>query len=217
MFGTKEFPQVGYPTPTELPSETTCLTLFIPANDEWWGLVTGLLYSLSVEWTWQQYEGGITRDEAAARWQSMIEDALDTAATSDTCTIVTEAETPFWDDATDVDDSAPSDMQTWYGTFSDVTAPPGELDFVENLLVWAFSGLLAVGVAPKVGIAFQTIATKFVIAQRAGDVGEIIRIVVDGATDLFVDTSGRAGEIIETPIYADPSVDLHQIYIMKVS
>jgi len=217
MFGEKLFPNVGYPTPTSIPDETTCLTLDVPASAEWWGIVVGVLYSLILEWEWQQFEGGIERDEAAARWQVMLEDALEVASTTNTCGVVPDAETPFWDDATDVDDSSAPEDQIWYGEVEDAEAAPDELSFVENLILWSFTGLLAVGVSPAVAIAFNTIAPKFVIAQRAGDVGEIIRIVVDAQDVARIDTTGRAGEIIETPVIADPELETHQIYIIKVS
>lgn len=131
-------------------------------------------------------------------------------------TDTTEAETPYWDDATDVEDSEPIDMQPWYGEVTNPEAPPDELDFVENLLVWTFTGLIALA-TPELGFApailFHTIAPKFLIAQKAGDVGEIINIVVDGKSYASVDTTGRAGEIIETPVIADPSLGTHDILI----
>lgn len=131
-------------------------------------------------------------------------------------TDTTEAETPYWDDASDVEDSEPVDMQPWYGEVTNPTAPPDELDFVENLLVWTFTGLLALA-TPEFGFApailFHTIAPKFLIAQKAGDVGEIVNIVIDGKSYGSVDTTGRAGEIIETPVIADPSLDTHEILI----
>lgn len=129
---------------------------------------------------------------------------------------------PYWDDSDDVDDSLPADAQPWYGTVSDPEAPPAELDFVENAAIWALTGFLAVatwevGFAPA--ILFHTIAPKFVLATKRGDLGEIIRILVDGEEAARVDTSSAApGDIIRTPIVADPAITSgHDIAIIQVS
>jgi hypothetical protein len=132
-----------------------------------------------------------------------------------------EVGTPYWDDDEDVDSEAPIDEQTWYGTVSNPDAPPAELDFVENALVWTFTGLIALA-TPELAFApailFHTIAPKFLIATKRGDVGELIRILVDGSEAARVDTSGYApGEIINTQIIADPSLDTHTLTIVQVS
>jgi len=221
MFGEKKFTGVGYPTPVSIPDDTTCLTLRVPASDEWWAVVVGMLYSLILEWNWQQFEGGLDRDVVAARWQVMLEDALNVAETTNTCFNET-VPAPYWDTDADVDDEAEPDVQTWYGEVSDPNVPPDELTFVENAGIWAFTGFLAVatwevGAAPAV--LFHTIAPRFVLAMRKGDVGEIIRILVDGQDAASVDTSGYAeDDVIEIPILADPSIETgHDIMIVQVS
>lgn len=129
---------------------------------------------------------------------------------------------PYWDSEDDVDDGLPPDMQPWYGTVSDPEAPPEELDFVENALIWAMTGFLAVatwevGFAPA--ILFHTIAPRFVLATKRGELGEIIRILVDGEEAARVDTSSAApGDIIRTPILPDPAITTgHDITIIQVS
>ncbi len=221
MFGEKLFPQVGYPTPTAIPDETSCLTLEIPASDEWWAIVVGVLYTLILEWNWQQFEGGLDRDVVAARWQIMLENALDVAGATNSCPTNT-IDAPFWDDAEDIDDELPITEQPWYGTVSDPEAPPEELDFVENAAIFALTGFLAVatweiGAAPA--ILFHTIAPKFVLAMKRGDVGEIIRILVDGEEAARVDTTSYAeGDLIDVPIIADPAITTgHDIVIVQVS
>ena len=67
MFGDKEFGKhTGFPTPVDTPDETTCLMIQVPANAAWWAIYVGLLYSLLEEDSWQQFEGGMTREDAAA-------------------------------------------------------------------------------------------------------------------------------------------------------
>lgn len=218
MFGEKKFDQAGYPTPTSIPEDTSCLTINIPANDEWWSLVVGLLYSLILDFNWQQYEGGISREDAAARWQIMFEDSLKLASETNSCD-AGMVQTPYWDTATDVEADETVEMQTWYGEVTNPTAPPGELTFAENILVWTFTGLIALA-TPELGFApailFHTIAPKFLIAQKAGDVGEIINIVVNGKSYAQVDTTGHAGEIMNTSIIGDASLDTQQLLIYSV-
>ncbi len=130
-----------------------------------------------------------------------------------------EVETPFWDDETDVDDNAPADMQVWYGEVTNPDAPAGELDFVESVALWAFTGLVAVatfevaGIAPA--IAFHTSVEKFIILQKRGDVAETIRFVVDGQDMKYVNTAPySAGEIIETEIITPQTGGGHDLLII---
>lgn len=211
MFGEKKFPQLGYPTPTTIPDETTCLTLNIPANDEWWAIVVGVLYTLVLEWNWQQLEGGLDRDEVAARWQLMLEDALDVASSSNSCGI-TEVEAPFWDTDEDVDDNAPVDEQVWYGEVDDPTILPTTETFRERAEDFAFAGLLAIAGAPGAAISFLTIAPRFRLAFKQGNIGNIIRVFVD-ANEAAQITDAGDDSIAEVAIIADPELETHQIYI----
>jgi len=221
VYGDKQFTGVGYPTPVSIPEDTTCLTLEVPANEEWWGVVVGLLYSLILEWNWQQFEGGLDRDVVVARWQTMLENALDLAETTNSCTPLINVPTPYWDEDIDVNDDAPVASQTWYGAVSDPEAVPAELDFVENAAIWAFTGFLAVatweiGAAPA--ILFNTVAPQFVLAVKRGEFAEIIRILVDGQDAVTVDTSAYTeGDVIRTNIVADPTFETHDIMLVQVS
>jgi len=220
VFGEKKFTGVGYPTPVSIPETTTCLTLQIPANDEWWAVVVGVLYTLVLEWNWRQFEGGLTADEASARWLIMLDEALERAATTNTC-FGLDVPTPYWDENTDVDDTAAQDVQTWYGTVTDPEAVPAELDFIENAAIWAFTGFLAVAtleVGAYPAILFNTIAPRFVLAMRRGDVGEVIRILIDGEDSVTVDTSSAAeGDVVYQEIIADPELSTHDIMLIQVS
>jgi hypothetical protein len=92
---------------------------------------------------------------------------------------------------------------------------------VENALIWAFTGFLAVatlevGAAPA--ILFRTIAPSFVLAVKRGDIGEVIRILVDGQEAARVDTSSASpGDVINIPVIADPTFDTHDIALVQVS
>ena len=214
MYGDKQFTGVGYPTPVSIPEDTTCLTLEVPANKEWWGVVVGLLYSLILEWNWQQFEGGLDRDVVAERWQTMLEDALDVAETTSACP-ATAIPTPFWDQDTDVDDEAEPEVQAWYGYVSDLEAPT--TTFVEDAAIWTFAGFLAVAGAPAAAIAFTTVAPRFVVAVRRGSLAEIIRLYVDGAEAAEIDTAGfTEGDVLRTPLFGDPELSTHELMLVKV-
>lgn len=212
-WGDKEFEGVGFPTPSSIPDETACRTFQIPASGDWQAVVMGAVELLSNPANWQQFEGGIERDEAAERVRQMVSEAY---ALAETGSCDAEVQCPYWDDATDVGDDMSAEDQTWYGEITNPADPPAELDFVENLAVWAFTGLVALA-TPELGFApailFHTVAQKFLIAQKAGDLAAITHIVLDGGEVARVDTTGRTGEIIETPVIGDPTLDAHDLLI----
>jgi hypothetical protein len=212
VYGDKQFQGVGYPTPISIPEDTSCLILQIPADDAWWGVVIGLLYSLILEWNWQQFEGGLDRDVVAARWQQMLEDALDTAASSNSC--ITSVPTPYWDEDTDVDDEAVLDDQIWYGYVSDLDNPT--TTFVEDVAIWGFAGFLALAGAPAAAVAFTTVAPRFVVAIRRGNLAEIVRLYVDSEQVAEIDTSAYVeGDVIRTAVLADPALSTHDLMLVK--
>lgn len=199
--------QKGFPTPSGTPLETGCRTFTIPSSAEYFSLIMGALLALTIPELWYQTEGGLTPDEAAGAFSDIIEDAYDLAATGSCDAMV---QTPFWDEASDVDLDESAESQTWYGEVD------GSLTFTENLLVWTFTGLVALA-TPEIGFApailFHTVATKFLIAQKAGDIASIIHIVLDGQEQAKIDTTGHSGEVIEVPIYGDPTLDAHDLLL----
>lgn len=216
-FGDKQYDYgAGYPAPFSIPDETACRTFTIPAsedNGEWLALVMGLMMTLADPNAWVQFEGAIEREDAATRWQEMIDQAY---ADAELACPVTTVDTPYWDDETDVDDEEEIEDQPWYGQVEDPAVAPDELTFIENAAIWAFTGLLAVATIPEAGlapaIAFRTIAPKFVVAIRTGDLGRIIRLFVDGNEAARVTDDG-SGDVVEMQIIADPGIEEHQIYL----
>lgn len=211
----KLFPnQRGFPTPNTAPLETGARLFYIPSDEEWFAILMGALGALRNPYNWYQ-NGELTQQEAADAFAAIIDAAYENE------TALTDVPTPYWDEDTDVDDSAPALDQHWYGYVTDPEAPPGELTFVENAAIWAFTGFLAVatwetGAAPA--LLFNTIAPRFVLATRRGDVGEIIRILVDGEETARVDTTSAApGELIQTAIVGNPANATHDIMIIQVS
>jgi len=74
-FGDKQYDYgVGYPTPYSIPEETSCFVVPVPKDTAWQAIFTGLLLTLSQSEAWQQFEGAISKDDAAARWDAMVQD-----------------------------------------------------------------------------------------------------------------------------------------------
>lgn len=207
----KNFPgQKGYPTPNSAPEETFRRVFVLPNNDEWLGLLMGAVQLLTEEWRYYEW-GEFTAAETAAAFNQIILDAYDGVGES--------MPTPFWDEDSDVDDEEPVETQPWYGYVTNPDAPPDELDFVTEAAIWTITGFLAVatvelGFAPA--ILFNTVARKLVIPMRRGDLGEIIRIWIDGSEGATVDTTPYApGDIVRVQVVGDPDEETHQLIIVQ--
>jgi len=201
-----------YPTPTDIPFETTCVTIAIPENPAFIGLWIGVLLTLCDPDNFVQFDGGISPETTAEIFRDALLDALTLEEIS--CPYMIPA--PYWDEATTADDEAPSDDQMWYGVITDFLAPIDELDFVENAAVWAITAFVAYAAGPGAAIFFRTVARRFVLAVQVDDVGEVIRVIVDAA-EYGIDTSGHsAGDIIELAIdVTDPEIEEHEIYVIN--
>lgn len=213
MSGKQWESQHGFPTPDSVPETSACRTFSVPASDEWLGVLMGALMPLRETWAWYQW-GSLTEQQAADAWNDIILAAFG-EGTGLAC--LPDVETPYWDDASDVGTSEPAVSQTWYGTVTDAEAPPGELDFVENALVWTFTGLLAISGTPAAAILFHTIAPRFVVAMRGGDIAEVFRIILDGQEQASVDTTGHAGEVVEVPVQGSYDISDHLLMVVKRS
>jgi len=201
-----------FPTPEEIPLDTTCVTIALPESPEWIGLWIGVLLALIEPENFVQFDGGLSRETTAEIFRAALFDALTEEAISCPVTMPT----PYWDEASTADDQAPSDEQVWYGEIENFLAPIDELDFVENAAVWAITGFVAYAAGLGAAIFFRTVARRFVLAVQVHDVGEIIRVVVD-ASDYHIDTAGySAGDIIELEIpVTDPELETHDIYVIN--
>lgn len=132
-----------------------------------------------------------------------------------------EIPAPYWDTEEDVDDELPIEDQTWYGTTNNPTAPPGEITFIENAVIWIISGFIALVLVPALpaGVAaaltFRTLATRFTLAFNRGDIREQFRVIIDAEDYGNVDTDGLAvGDIIELDVNGLPDAAFHDIMIV---
>jgi hypothetical protein len=131
---------------------------------------------------------------------------------------------PYWDDEINVDDQAPADEQEWYGQVTNPTAPPDELTFVQNAVIWLLSGFVLVAAAPTIigaapaAIFFRTVAVRFTLAFNRGDIREIFRVVIDAVDYGTVDTDALAmGDIIELNVDGLADLPTHDILIVRTT
>lgn len=131
---------------------------------------------------------------------------------------------PYWDDETSVDDQEPAPEQEWYGQVTNPTAPPGDLTFVENAVIWLLSGFVLIAAAPTIigafpaAIFFRTVAIRFTLAFNRGDVRELFRVVIDAVDYGQVDTDGLAvGDIIEMNVDGLADLSTHDILIVRTT
>lgn len=184
--------------------------LEIPASKEWLGIFNSALLTLVYPWVYEQvYDTDLTPEEVAEKCREIFDKYL--ISTDEPQTMPT----PFWDEAIDVDDEEPTETQVWYGEVSSFLAPIDDLDFVQNAAIWGITGFVAyaAGIAPA--IAFRTVARNFVLAVQREDVGEAIRVVVNGVQETRIDTTPyAAGDIIEVPIAAETEAAYYDITII---
>src|ERR671919_600452 len=115
----------------------------------------------------------------------------------------------------------PADEREWYGMVTNPAAPADELTFVENAVIWVFTGFIALVLAPTLpvgaaaGLTFRTLASRFTLAFRRGDIIEQIRIVID-AQDYGTVNTGDVGidEIIEIDVNGLTDLAEHDILLV---
>jgi len=199
--------EIGYLTPDSIPEERFCRSFSIPNSTEWLGIFMGACAVLTDPASWKK-NGTLTPEECAEVAEQWFRDAFFGLSA---CDLVPA---PFWDDASDNEVELPESEQTWYGEVTDWLAPVDELNFEQNIALWALTGFVAYAGGVGSAIFFRTTAKRFIIAIEAGDVPEIIRVVVDSA-EFNIDTTGLEGTIIEQEVITVPEVEEHDIYIIK--
>ena len=205
---------MGYPVPDPITGyELLCISFAIPDEPlyraAFWGAVTELTHG----WVWGE-DQDLTdeqKDEIALMWIQALLDPNNQQACGNS-----QIPTPFWDTGDDLDDEATPATESWYGYVDDVDASPETIGFFESVSIWAITGLLAISGNVGAAILFNTTAPRFHLAMRAGDVGEIIRILFDAEEKAKIDTSEYTpGEVIRVPIVGDPDLTTHQLMIIK--
>jgi len=130
MYGDKQYGQQGrflYPTPTTLPEDEGCRTFRIPADPAWYGLLMGALSALTNPDNYQQFEGGLTPQQAADCFFNILETTYENA--EDGCNVCTLPDgTPIIRIAAGgaVEQLTPEGWQTPTGDMTPPDIPPRE-------------------------------------------------------------------------------------------
>jgi hypothetical protein len=206
------FPQ-ELPAPEVDPDDPDLEMILVEYNPDWTAVLMAACDQLLLYSTWEgDHDAKILAVNRATTLKWLLQKPVD---------ISQETPAPYWDSDEDVDDSVPADEQTWYGEVTNPTAPANELTFVENAVIWIFTGFIALVLSPALpagiaaGLAFRTLATRFTLAFRRGDIIEQIRIVIDAKDYGTVDTSTVAeGEIIEVNVDGLDTADFHDILLV---
>jgi len=200
----------GFPTPDEMTTNDGYLVFRFPKENDYAGLLLGAAQALTHFWNFYQW-GDMTPEEAAEQWRIIVQEApynLIDAPLS--------VPAPFWDEDADVNGEATPELQTWYGYVTDLDNPT--TTFVEDVTIYSFAGFLAIAATPAAAILFTTIAPAFVIAIRRGDLGEIIRLYLDGEEAASVDTAAYAeGDVIRVTLAGDPELSTHEIMLVNAT
>jgi len=209
--------QKGFPTPSDVPSDTACRSFLLPDDDEWLGLLMGAVELLLNPHNYFNY-GALSIDDTVDHWQTIIQDAYDRSLLG-TCAPMVEA--PYWDTYADSDDESSVEDQPWYGELVPAASMRGrrvslldddELTWRENLGIWAIAGFIAYSGQVGAAIAFVPFARRFVLKFRGNPLGAIAEIFVDGAKLATMDTAS-AEERIQAIDIQLPDDDEHEIWV----
>lgn len=196
----KNFPgEKGYPTPDAIDLDEGCRIFRFPDDPAWVQLLMGAVGQLSLPYLYYKW-GSLTPDEAADAWDVIINRAVEESFENN---CETGIPTPYWDDATDLDDEAQPADQTWYGIFDGT--------FQETVENFAIAGFIAYSGNVGAAVKFLTIAPAFRLAWKTGDLGGIIRVIIDGSDAATVDTFSATEGVLEMEFMGDPDLEEHEI------
>lgn len=195
----------GYPTPNDTPEEQGCFTFRFPNSADYTGALLGALQPLTKAYNWYQW-GVMTPQEAADAWYDIIADA---EAQNYEAICDPGIPTPYWDDVTDLDDSEPPQEQQWYGIFDGT--------FQETIENFVIAGFIAYSGQVGAAVTFLTLAPQFRLAWKTGDLGGIIRVIIDGADAGTVNTFATEEGVLERDYVGDPDEDEHRILMVLES
>lgn len=206
------FPQ-ALPAPEVDPDDPDLEMILVEYNPAWTEVLMAAVDQLLQYSSWEgDHDAKILAVNRASNLKWLLQEPVD---------ITEEVPAPYWDSDEDVDDEEPAETQEWYGMVTNPTAPADELTFVENAVIWIFTGFIALVLAPALpagvaaGLAFRTLATRFTLAFRRGDVIEQIRIIIDAKDYGTVNTGDVAvGEIIEVDVNGIDPADFHDILLV---
>lgn len=207
--------QKGFPTPSDVPSDTACRSFLLPDDDEWLGLLMGAVELLLNPHNYFNY-GALSIDDTVDHWQTIIQDAYDRSLLG-TCAPMVDA--PYWDTYGDSDDESSVEDQPWYGELVPIASmraellDDDELTWREHLGIWAIAGFIAYAGQIGAAIAFVPFAQRFVLKFRGNPLGAIAEIFVDGAKLAVLDTASAEDRIKAIDIVLPDDDEEHEIWV----
>lgn len=185
--------QQGFPTPSDIPSDTACRSFVLPDNDEWLGLLMGAVELLLNPHNYFNY-GALSIDDTVDHWQLIVQDAYDRSLTSQ---CGADVDAPYWDTAADVPAQAPSTSQPWYGILD------SGLTWREHMEDFVLAGFVAYAAGLGAAVTFLTLATRFRLAWKAHNLGSIVQVFIDGAEYGTIDTYDSSGKVVYMDVFAE--------------
>lgn len=165
-------------------------------SEAWLPVVLGALDQLLLSYTWI---GSYAEIQLAQDRAQMLKDIFSESV----CAAAPESvPTPYWAEDEDVEDTAPVDIQTWYGHTE------GN-NFVQDAADFVLQGFIAVGISPQAAIAYRTFVPRMRVAFRRGEFGGLVNIFVDGVKAIGIDTFLASGsDVKEIALVIDPEADV---------
>lgn len=187
-------PSFKYPIPLpDVPPDEGDL-LLVAYNPAWQPALMGAVAQLELPSTWQgDHDQVITALNEVSLLKWMLTEPAGTQGVP----------TPYWDDQSDLDDQENPEEQQWYGIFDGTFQ-----ETVENFII---AGFIAYSGQIGAAITFLTLAPRFRLAWKTGDLGGIVRVIIDGADAGTVDTFSATDGIIEQDFVGDPEEENHSI------
>lgn len=212
------FPEASFPqelTPPDVdPDDPDLEMILVEYNPEWTEVLMAAVDQLLQYSSWTgDHDAKILAVNRASNLKWLLQNPVNVGEE--------DFPAPYWDDDADVDDEMPVETQDWYGMVTNPSAPASELTFVENAVIWILTGFIALVLAPALpagvaaGIAFRTLATRFTLAFRRGDVIEQIRIIIDAKDYGTVNTGDVAvGDTFEVSVDGLDDLSFHDILLV---
>lgn len=189
-------------------------TILVAYNPDWSAVLMAACNQLLLYSSWiGDHDEKILATERAANLKIQLITPIDIPER--------EYPAPYWDEETDVEEEAPIDEQIWYGQVLDAGAPPDEMTFVQNVVVWLFTGFVLIATsetgpgAIAAAVTFRTLASRFVLAFNKGDIREQFRVIIDAEDYSTLDSDDIPdGEVAEMTIDGLEDLEAHDILIV---
>lgn len=173
------------PTPDGTSLDSTRVSITLPYAPSWIGLWIGAMLTLCDPENFQEFEGGMSRDDTAEIFREALYDAL----------LLPDSEqlpTPYWDDP-EGDDAASGE---------DNPAFP----FYEDAAAFAIGGFVLYAAGIGAALQYWTVQQQFRVAVRKHDLGGALKVFLDGTFLGEYDTYSATPELAYVDIVSPGSM-----------